>query len=65
MTKKQQREEGEKNPERELFPLSFSGVSPSAGLPFPLTGLTPSCFGQPIVPFKPSILEDLAILPLV
>ena len=25
----------------------------------------PSCFGQPIMPFKPSILEDLVTLPIV
>ena len=56
-----------------FFPIL---LSPSAGLP--LTGLTPSCFGQPIMPFPligltPSCLrqpimpfkDDLAILPLV
>ena len=65
MRKKQKIEDGEEPLERGLFPLLFSRVSPSAGLPFPLTGLTSSYFGKPIMPFKPSILEDLAILPLI
>ena len=63
--KKKKREEEEENLERKLFPPFILQVSPSAGLPFPLIGLTPSCFGQPILPFKPSILEDRAILPLI
>ena len=65
MRMKQKIDDGEESPERGLFTLLSSQVSPSGGLPFPLTGLTSSCFGQPIMPFKPSILEDLAILPHV